>query len=89
MNVVDIATPIRRFVRRALLRAVHAAIEDGTMHGFALVSWDKTGCSTISYETKYGVIRRRMLPEHVKAAIQGYILTDDVGYHYKLGDNDE
>jgi hypothetical protein len=86
MNVVDITTPIRRFVRRSLLKATLAAIEDGTMHGFALVSWDKTGCSTISYECVYGPIRRRMLPEHVKAAITGYILTDDVGYHYKLGD---
>jgi hypothetical protein len=59
------------------------------MHGFALVSWDKSGCSTISYETKYGAIRRRMLPEHVKAAIQGYIFGNDIGYRYKLDEDNK
>lgn len=86
IRLVDFRKPVRNYVRRILLHAAMKAIEDGDAVGFALVSWDDRGCCTISFDATNGPIVPRMVPEHVKNAIQGQIQAGDVAWRYQLGD---
>ena len=80
LKVFDIRKRMRDYVRRQLLLAVQNAMLDDELRGFALVHWDATGCSTISWDCMYGPIRKRQIPEHVKHAIWGQIIADDTLY---------
>jgi len=87
LHLVDFRKPIRDYVRRTLMKAVLQTLRNQPEPtGFALVVWDDKGCCTVSYDAMNGPITPRMVPEHVKTAIQGQIIASDTGWRFGLDD---
>lgn len=85
LHLVDFRKPIRDYVRRKLMESVLGSLENQPEPcGFALVVWDDRGCCTVSYDALNGPITTRMVPEHVKTAIQGQITASDTAWRYQL-----
>ena len=88
LHLVDFRKPVRDYVRRTLMKAVLGSLRgQPDPVGFALVVWDDRGCCTVSYDAVNGPITTRMVPEHVKAAIQGQIVASDTAWRYQLDED--
>lgn len=42
----------------------------------------------MSYDALNGPVPTRMVPEHVKAAVQGQIIASDTAWRYQLDENE-
>lgn len=80
LKVIDIRHRMRDWARLQLLKAVRVAMQDDDLRGWALVTWDNSGRSTISWDAQYGPIRMRMIPDFVKNSLAGQIVIEDTLY---------